>query len=319
MKSKNASRGQALKLAILITAFCPLALRAGELPSVAPATVSGWHFGIDPMEFGGGADERDRLAGEVTYMHLFDADYDSLPGEVSADEFSIFAPILPLSNGRLRVLAFLNYRATSFDTSVPNLLPDDTLNSIRMPIAVIYDYSDEWLFGGMVMPGLSGDMENTGDAFTFSAFAGFGYKASPNLRWFGGVFYSDGFGDDFVAPGIGVMWNPTPDLSVNILPPFANVSWRFHEDYMLSMFARYESPTWNVDADNAGPTRDVNMSSARVGLRLERRMTEHLWAQVSAGYSFGREMEIENLSNNTLQKDDIDSSPFVQIGLSLRY
>ena len=107
------------------------------------------------------------------------------------------------------------------------------------------------------------------------------------------------------------MWNPTPDLSVNILPPFATVSWRFREDYMLSMFARYESATWNVDADNAGPARDVNMSSARAGLRLERRMTEHLWAQVSAGYSFGREMEIENLSNNTLQKDDIDSSPFV--------
>jgi hypothetical protein len=271
------------------------------------------------MQSGANAERADILLGQVTYMSLFDADYDTLPGSVSLNEFSLLAPILPLSNGRLRLLTYLTYGATMFDTSVPNLLPEDTLHSIRLPIIFLYDYSEEWLFGAMVMPGISGDLENTSDAFTFSAFAGAGYKVSPTLSLLGGVFYADGFGDDFLAPGVGVIWNPSPDWSVNIMPPFASVRWNFQEDYYLSMFARFDSTTWNVGADATGPDRDVNMSSTRVGLRLERRLTERLWGQISAGYNLGREMQIENLNNLTLQQDDIDPSPFVQIGINLRY
>jgi hypothetical protein len=318
MKFTISSQYHALKLVAVVSAIGQSALYAGSLPvDSAPAT--GWHFGFDSMDFMAGGGRTDIQIAQATYTSMFDADFDTLPGEVSSDNFSLFTPILPLSNGRLRILTFLNYSATSFDTSVPNLLPEDTLQTIRLPIVALYDYSDQWLLGGMIMPGLSGDMDNTGDSFSFSAFAGFGYKAAPNLRWFGGVFYTDGFGDDLVTPGVGLVWAPSPDWSVNILPPIASISWRFNEDYFLSLFARYESTTWNVDSDSAGPARDVNVTSTRVGLRLERRLGENFWAQISAGYSLGREMEIESLGNATLQKDDIDPSPFIQIGLNLRY
>lgn len=321
MKSTHPKNRTPLKLSTLIAMLCPAAMSAGELPSMAPASTpaSGWHFGMDPMDFMSGSGRDGFPAGRLSYTHVFDADYDNLPGEVSVNEFSLFAPILPLSNGPLRVVAFLGYSATTFDTSVPNLLPEDTLHSISLPVAVLYEMSDKWLLGGMVIPELSGDLDNTSDAFSLSAFAGFGYRPSPNIRWFGGVFYSDGFGDDFIAPGIGLIWTPSPEWTVNLLPPVASVNWQFSEDYYLSMFARFESTTWNVSADSAGPDRDVQMSSTRVGLSLERRVSENLWAQVSAGYSLGREMEIENLNNSNLQEDDIDPAPFVQIGLNLRY
>ena len=310
-----------LKLAAMIATLCPAAMSAGELPTMAPAPApdSGLHFGMDPMDFMSGSSTDGIPVGRASYTHVFDADYDTLPGEVSADEFSLLTPILPFSKGPLRVVGFLGYSATSFDSSVPNLLPDDTLHTISLPIAVLYERSEKWLLGGMVIPRLSGDLDNTSDAFNISAFAGFGYRPNPTLRWFGGVFYSDGFGDDFIAPGIGLIWTPSPEWAVILLPPVASVSWQFHEDYFLSLFARFESTTWNVSADSAGPDRDVQMSSTRVGLSLERRVTEHLWAQISAGYSLGREMEIENLDNNNLQEDDIDPAPFVQIGLNLRY
>jgi hypothetical protein len=255
----------------------------------------------------------------VSYRHEFEADFDTLPGDVSVDEGSIFLPILPLSNGDWRLITFLNYRVTSFDTSVPNLLPRDTLHSISLPVTLLYDYSDKWAFGGMVMPALSGDLSDAGDAFSFSAAVGAGYAQNPNLRWFGGVFYSSGFGEDLLVPGLGVMWRPANDWTVNILPPLANVSWRFHEDYFLSLVGRYQSTTWNVEADAAGPDRDVNVRGLRLALALERRVAEHIWASLAVGYVFGREMEIENLGDTTLQKDDIDAAPFVQGGLNLRF
>ncbi len=323
MKINNALIRQTLVLSALAVALSPVSLYAGVSTPAEPmdtsSASSGWHYGTDTIDFFEGAGLRGMPIGEMSFTSVFDGDYDNLPGKVSANEFSVFAPILPLSNGRLRFLAYLSYTATEFDTSVPNLLPTDTLHSLSMPIALLYDQSDKWMFGAMIMPGISGDMENTNDAFSFSAFAGFGYKAAPNLRWLGGVFYTDGFGDDLIVPGVGVMWNPSPDWSVTVLPPFAEVSWRFQENYLLSLFARYSSTTWNVENDAAGPNRDVNMTSTRVGLRLERRLSELLWAQVSAGYVLGREMQIESPGNTTLQKDDIDPAPFVQIGLNLRY
>ena len=311
----------------------PTAMMAGLLPAVVfggenliekvpeeiSSPVTGWHRGLDPMEFVDDADGRDVLVGAVSYQHLFAADFDTLPGDVSADDFTAFSPILLLSNGRMRVMTYLNYRVTSFDTSAPNLLPEGTLHAIRLPVTFLYDYSEKWLLGGMIMPGLSGDLSSTSDAFSFSALAGFGYKQRPELRWFGGVFYSHGFDDDIIMPGFGVMWNPSPKWTVNVLPPFANVSWRFHENYSLTLFGRYEGTTWNVEADRAGPDRDVKMSSIRVGLRLERRISEHFWAQVSGGMSFAREMEVETLNSDTLQKDDIDAGPFVQAGVNIRF
>ena len=314
----------ALRHLAIIAGIFPVVVLAGgspveEVPVETSSSVIGWHRGLDPMDFVEEADARDILVGAFTYQYLFGADFDTLPGEVSADEFSAFFPVLLLSNDRMRVMTYLNYRATSFDTSVPNLLPEGTLHTIRLPVTFLYDYSEKWLIGGMVMPGLSGDMNSTSDAFSFSVVAGVGYKQNPDLRWFGGVFYSQGFDDDILTPGLGVMWNPTPKWSVNVLPPFANASWRFHENYALTLFGRYESATWNVEADSAGPDRDVAMSSLRVGLRLERRLSDHFWAQISGGVSFAREMEIETLSSATLQEDDVDAAPFVQAGVNIRF
>ena len=323
MKSKNTTIRQALSLVTLACTCSPVAIYAGSATTAdrigSTSEYSGWHYGTDNMDFFKGVGLHGIPIGELSYTALFDGDYSSLPGDVSAQEFSLLAPILPLSNGRLRLLVYLSYTATSFDTSVPNLLTEDTLHSLSVPVALLYEHSDKWMFGGIVLPGLSGDLSSASDAFSFSAFAGFGYKAAPNLRWFGGVFYNDGFGDNLVIPGVGLMWNPSPDLAVTILPPLAEINWRFQEDYLLTLFARYASTTWNVNADSAGPARDITMTSTRVGLRLERHLTERLWAQVSVGYAFGREMQIENLNNTTLQRDNIDPAPFVQIGLNLRY
>ena len=33
----------------------------------------------------------------------------------------------------------------------------------------------------------------------------------------------------------------------------------------------------------------------------------------------GQELDIENTSDDTLQKDDIDMSPYVQVGLNVRF
>jgi hypothetical protein len=281
---------------------------------------AGLHLGIDPISFFSSDSGGDGVpVVNARYMHRFDSDFDSLAGEISSDEFSVITPILPLTYDRLRVAAFASYRANWIDTSTPTLIPDDTLHALRLPVVAAYELSDKWLLGGMVMPGLSGDLENADDGFSILSILGVGYGYSDRLKIFAGALHSYGFDENHFFPGAGFLWQASDDLSVSVLPPFASVTYSGWEDYKLSLFGRYDSPTWNVEADAAGPDRDINLRELRVGLRLERRLTEKSWAYLGTGFTFARRLEIETTSSSSLQEDDIDPGLFLQGGLSLRF
>lgn len=280
----------------------------------------GLHFGVDPLDFFPASNSEGNVpVASVTHLYRFESDFDSLPGDISSHEFSVFAPVLPLSYDRLRLGVAVSYRANWFDTSDPLLLPDDTLHAIRLPMIGVYDISDRWLAGAMVMPGYAGDGSSFSDGFSILSALAVGYNYSPRLQLFGGVLYAHGFDETTILPGIGLIWKPADSWSVALLPPFASVSYRFGDDWIFSLVGRYDGPTWNVEADDSGPERDILMREIRVGLKVERRLANRVWAFVMGGANFGRRMEIESLSNTSLQEDDLDAGLFLQGGLNLRF
>lgn len=290
--------------------------------SPAPLTgqTSGLHFGIDPISFFGSHSQSGGVpVGTARYTHRFETDFDTLPGDLSSHEANFFAPLLPLSYDRFRLIAAASYRVNWFDTSAPLLLPDDTLHAFRLPVVGLYDLSDKWLLGGLVMPGYSGDGSEFDDGFSLLSGLVAGYKHSESLKFFAGAMYSHGFDEDLVFPGVGFMWRATDDLSVSLLPPWASVSYRFGEDWIFSLFGRYDSATWNVESDAAGPARDINIREFRTGLRVERRLANLIWLNLAGGVSLARRMEIETTSSTSLQEDDIDPGAFIQAGLNFRY
>ena len=259
--------------------------------------------------------------GLISYNHTFSSDFDSLPGEVSADRFNLWAPVAPLNFNNLHLFAFLNYNATNFNTTAPAnsiMLPEDGLNSLSLPVVFIHDLSNKWMWGAMVMPTYAGSASSS-DNFTVSAGLGLGYSYSENLEVFAGGYYAHDYGDDIFIPGIAFIWRPAPKWEASLLGPIGGVSYSVNENFLLSLYGRYRSPTWFVKADAAGPDRNVNMTSLQVGLKAEYHLSTKLWGYVAGGYAFAQELEVETTANNTLQKSDIDPSPFIECGLDLRF
>jgi hypothetical protein len=54
-------------------------------------------------------------------------------------------------------------------------------------------------------------------------------------------------------------------------------------------------------------------------LKLEESFSENFWMQVTGGISMLKEITIENTDGRTLEEDEIDTGPFVQIGGNLRF
>ena len=61
------------------------------------------------------------------------------------------------------------------------------------------------------------------------------------------------------------------------------------------------------------------MTSFSLGLKADYHLGGMFWAFAAGGVSLFQELDIEDRSDNTLQKSDIDPSPYVQVGLNLRF
>ncbi len=170
----------------------------------------------------------------------------------------------------------------------------------------------------MVMPSFSGDLSNS-DNFSISVALGVGHAFNPRFNLFGGVYYSHGFDDDLLLPGIGFTWRPTNRIEAYLLPPVGGISYSINECWIISLAGFFDSPTWHVEADSRGPDRDINYQSLRIGVKLETKLAKHCWAYVTGGVSFAKELTVEDLKSHTLQDDEVDAGGFVRAGLNLRF
>lgn len=310
-------------------------LQAGEsvADSIAPVTHSDGATEVGHQNFFGppylkfGRKNSDTLlpgytVGTASYTHRFTSDFDKKDlGDLSSDEFSIWAPVLALNNESHHLFAWVNYGASKYNTgsnSALNMLTEHTMQTIQMPFVYVHDISEKWIWGGMVMPTYAGT-DNSSDNFAWSTALGVGYTYSPCLQLFGGAYYFHGFNDDFALPGIGFIWRPNERWEAYLLGPIGGVSYSVTDKFLVSFVGQYSAPTWHVKADNSGPDRDITMRSLRLGVKAEYQLHNLFWAYITGGYSVGQEMEIENSDNDTLQESDIDASPFIQIGLNARF
>ena len=127
---------------------------------------------VPDFQFGNSSDDGAGIPlGQVSYGHFFSSDFDTLGGDVSADEFTLMTPLASIRVGDAYVIPMLSYRWNEFSTSTPNLLPESSLHQIRMPIAVLYQPADRWLVGGMIMPAFAGDLSNS-DNFSIAGALG---------------------------------------------------------------------------------------------------------------------------------------------------
>jgi opacity protein-like surface antigen len=260
--------------------------------------------------------------GTSSYLHRFTSDFDkSQLGDVSVDEFSLWTPIAAFNKDEFHLFAWIGYDALKYNVgnnSIPNLLTEHTLQSVSMPILFLHDVSEQWLWGALVMPTYAG-AQSSSDNFAISLAAGAGYTYNPDLTVFAGVYYYNGFGDDLIIPGVAFIWRPAPRWEVYLLPPIGGITYSVTDRFLIGLAGQYDSPSWHVKSDKLGPDRDISVSGLRIGLKAEYHLGSYFWAYANGGIAVGQTMEIENSDNDTLQKSDIDASPFIQIGLNVRF
>ena len=257
--------------------------------------------------------------GTLNYTHRFAGDFDSLAGDISSDEFSFWMPIAAFNRGEYHLFAWLGYGADKFYTSFPSLMTKHTLQSVKMPIIFMDDLSENWLWGVMAMPEYSGT-ESSSDNFGISVAAGAGYVMNENLELFAGVYYLHGFGSDIVIPGAAFIWRPTQRTEVFLLPPVGGVSYSVNEDLFLSLYGQYDSTDWHVEADKVGPDRDISVSGLRLGLKAEYHVYGLAWAYAAAGYTVLRSYDVDFVDSKvSMEKSDIDPSPYIEFGINARF
>jgi len=295
-----------------------------DLTTTEPAPNNeGFHIGAPHLEFFTRSQSTTTnlpgyAVGYAGYQKQFASDFDSLAGDIESDEFSLFGPVLPLNYNDWHLISFFFYTQTKFKTSSATLVPDSALHSFSLPIAILKEHGDDWISGAFVMPSWNGDFDASNND-GIAAGAGVGYVFNPDFRFLVGAYYSRYFGEDFFIPAIQLIYRPCTDVELYILGNIAGVSYSINEDWFVGSSLRFSSPTWKVEADNAGPERTVNVSRINLALRSEHRIYKNIWGSIDVGYSFGRELEVQDMSNNTLQKSDIDAGPFAGIAINYRF
>jgi hypothetical protein len=256
--------------------------------------------------------------GFAGYQHKFEADYDDLDGNISSDEFSLLAPLLPVNYGDWHLISFLYYTNTQFETNGFPLIPESNLHSINLPIALLKEHGHRWISGAFVMPSWNGDFEAS-DNDGIAAAAGVGYVFNPDFRFLLGAYYSEYFGNDFFIPAIQLIYRPCTNVEAYILGPIAGISYSINDDWFVGTNLRFSSPTWKVEADSDGPERTINATRINWALRTEHRLYKNIWGSFECGYTFGRQVKVEDIDNNTLQESDIEPGPFVGLNVNYRF
>ncbi|WP_156817230.1 DUF6268 family outer membrane beta-barrel protein [Rubritalea marina] len=256
--------------------------------------------------------------GFVNHQYNFSTDFDAFDGSLKSNRSSLFAPILPLSKDDWYLIALCYYTQNTFSSSIPNIISEDTLHSVNIPIALLKEINHEWIVGGMVMPSFNGDFQAGSNDAIAMAF-GAGRIINPDFRLIGGVYYSHYYGVDTFYPGIQLIYRPCTDVEAYILGPIAGVSYSINDDWFVGVSARFSSASWKVKENDVLPDHIINYKRVNLAIRSEQRIYKNFWLSADVGISLAQNLKLEDLENNRLGESDVKPGPFATLSINYRY
>jgi hypothetical protein len=263
----------------------------------------------------------DARALRLSYTHITDEALDGLTTEVGLDQWEAMAPAFFFKPDNWTIGGGVRYQYTDLDFSDTTLFNETSLHSLDLPVMAGYQASESLKWMVVANPNLSGDYEDIGsEAWYFSTLAGALYSRNENLKWFFGAYYSNGFDDDFFAPGLGFHWkiNDRSDLFVG--GPFIRYSHTLANNLDLLLSGRFASNRWNTTANYSGTEqeRDFRIRAYRVSAGLQWNISKKQAAFLSIGADLAREVEIQDSSDRTLFNRDLDNAMVLEIGYRIR-
>lgn len=231
---------------------------------------------------------------------------------------------LPVWGGRLSdswLYGFrLNYEASEF--SLPDIVPVDggTFHRFDFRAALIWrPKGSPWsgfLAGG---PAIAADDSSIdGDALLWTALFGVGYRFSDRFTLLAGGYFSQDFGEPRLIAAPGFIWSPSKQWSASLIGPRLRVAFAPTEDWRIAIEAMPDGGRWSVRTDD-GDQAYLDRRTARAGLRLERRFAKNGWIFAGGGWTFSRELNVEDDDGQKLFSSDVDNGAYFNAGLSWRF
>jgi hypothetical protein len=175
-----------------------------------------------------------------------------------------------------------------------------------------------WAMDVAVTLGHYSDYEaDDADAFRVSGRGLAVYEAIPGRKWVLGVAYLNRAGATVLPVG-GVIFDPSPDVSYELIFPRPRVSWRLLgaspdglDERWVYFGGELGGGVWSITHPAAGTHDLLTSTDYRVLLGYERNIVGGLSRQFELGYVFGRELEFSSTTPDISLNDTL----FARVGL----
>ncbi len=263
-------------------------------------------------------------AARVSFNYATGMDFEDESGELEVSSFelrSLLSKPIPVFKD-LIVLPLFGYEATNLDfsdTAAGFPIKDELLHSISLS-AVALSMSSEtpWFYGGFARAEMATDFQHVGsDDFTFDVAGGVGYRFSDRFRLAIGAAVINLNGDATVYPGLAFDWIASDCVRVGLYGPTFAVAYTPDADWELSFRGENGGGVWNI-TDVGGRSKSIDLTSYRVGLFANRRLTGDLWLTAGGGATIGNEISLADSDGDNDDDEDMESGVFGQLGLSLK-
>lgn len=242
-------------------------------------------------------------------------DFDSMPGGFSLDRIFLDVPLGGLMHiNDCNAVSFgLRYEGTWLESDT--MIGDKDLHDVRIAATWLHHQpGSKWSVLASVLPGISSDFETmTGDDFSLNWKAGVRYAYTDRLAFIAGLGSDNTTGEAGIVPALGFQWRASDQVYVSLVGATLITTYQPSDDWLWRLGVWAAGGIWNVD--NNGASLDVNLSSYRAAVGLERRLSDKVWLNIWAGATLANELEIETNGGSSLFKDDADTGWFAQIGV----
>jgi len=248
------------------------------------------------------------------------AQFDGLNGaEFDFFEARLDAPIYGKKLGDWRFALSVRYRynelslSGDFDQEIPT---DLSLHGAELRTDLIWKPDDsKWQFWTSIRPEIYSDFENvSGDHIGGTVIGTLGYTFTDNFAMGLGVYAGRGLGDYQLIPAIGMIWDITDTLRLEVLPPKPMLRWSPTDSWVFKIGAFPAGGTWGLGGDQKSDVDALFYKGLRAGLGLERKIANQLWFNGWIGATVFQSVELES-DDDTIFEEDLDDSLFGYVGV----
>lgn len=268
--------------------------------------------------------------------HAFETDFSDQPGSMSVSRAGVdFSALFPVAE-RNSIGIGLNAEQAWYDFSdlslaSPALSPSPTSelwDDVRTMAATLSWFSrvdEQWSYFASAQIQSSGEEgADFGDSLTYGGAVAFTYQASESLAIGAGVAVTSQLEDDaLIIPIPSLRWQIDPKwlLASNLDHDGVGLelSYAFTESLTLGFKGGFFTRDFRLADDNAASEGVGRHQGVPLRLSLDWQFAPQGTLWVSGGYIVAQELELDTRNGDEIANLDVDASPMIGVGVSLRF